>query len=85
MRKAHYKKHFATFLSFIFVLSLTGCGKKDTVVDDYGSGSTSSSSSSTDADYAQGDGQTLQDKFGSWAKWKDDFAIQGVPTSVNRK
>ena len=83
MRRSNYKKHLATFLSFIFVLSLTGCGKKDTVVDDYGSGSTDSSSSSTDAAYAKGDGQTLQSKFGDWAKWNEDFAIQGVPTSVN--
>ena len=82
MRRSNYKKHLATFLSFIFVLSLTGCGKKDTVVDDYGSGSTDSSSSSTDAAYAKGDGQTLQSKFGDWAKWNEDFAIQGVPTSV---
>ncbi len=82
MRRSNYKKHLATFLSFIFVLSLTGCGKKDTVVDDYGSGSTDSSSSSTDASYAKGDGQTLQSKFGDWAKWNEDFAIQGVPTSV---
>lgn len=83
MRRSNYKKHLATFLSFIFVLSLTGCGKKDTVVDDYGSGSTDSSSSSTDADYAKGDGQTLQSKFGDWAKWNEDFSVQGVPTSVN--
>ncbi len=83
MRRTNYKKHLATFLSFIFVLSLTGCGKKDTVVDDYGSGSTDSSSSSTDAAYAKGDGQTLQSKFGDWAKWNEDFSVQGVPTSVN--
>ncbi len=83
MRRSNYKKHLATFLSFIFVLSLTGCGKKDTVVDDYGSGSTDSSSSSTDAAYAKGDGQTLQSKFGDWAKWNEDFSVQGVPTSVN--
>lgn len=83
MRRSNYKKHLATFLSFIFVLSLTGCGKKDTVVDDYGLGSTDSSSSSTDAEYAKGDGQTLQSKFGDWAKWNEDFSVQGVPTSVN--
>ncbi len=83
MRRSNYKKHLATFLSFIFVLSLTGGGKKDTVVDDYGSGSTDSSSSSTDAAYAKGDGQTLQSKFGDGAKWNEDFSVQGVPTSVN--
>ena len=83
MRKGNTKKYMATFLSFVFALSLAGCGKKEVVVDEYAKGAETKQSTSTDAQYSKGDGKTLQEKFGKWAKWKDSFAIQGVQTDVN--
>ena len=84
MRRRKFNKPLATALSFIFCLSLAGCGKKEVVVDDYGQGANTEQSTSTDAEeYATGDGKTLQDKFGKWAKWNDSFSIQGMSAKVN--
>lgn len=83
MRKQGRRKLTALSLSLLFALSVSGCGKKETVVEDYGSTDVVTESSETDADYSQGDGKTLKEMFGDRVKWKETIGVQGVSTKVD--
>ena len=88
MSKNRVKKIICMCLAGLMILASTSCGKKETVVEDYGvseSGKAADVESSTGGDATlQESGERLRDVFGKHVEWKDEFTINGKSVSVSQ-
>lgn len=94
MKKVKVKKIICAVMSALMSLSLSACGNKDSVVEDYGTQDsevvssnevedTASATDSNSLNVSKASDKTLKEFFGDRVDWDDDFEIKGVPCSVN--
>ncbi|MCR5544327.1 MAG: hypothetical protein K6F55_09300 [Eubacterium sp.] len=88
MKKKTIKRVICTSLVGLMILSSTSCGKKETIVEDYGvseKGKASDVESSTGGDATiMASGERLRDVYGKHVAWKDEFTVKGKTIKVDQ-
>ena len=86
-----YRRFASVLLCLVFIMSMTSCGKKDVVVEEYGGNSntdlshnTATATSSDSKDYEEGDGMGLKGAYGDVVRWEETFTAKGITIRVNQ-